>query len=66
MPFRTKPSEYNWLILISTAWGHFAETLLELFMYVQFAQELVSEASSLYKFLDKMNFLQAGSLLETS
>lgn len=35
-------------------------------MYVQFAQELVSEASSLYKFLDKMNFLQAGSLLETS
>lgn len=51
---------------MSTAWGHFAETSLELFKCVQFTQGLISEASFLYKTLDKMSFLQTISLLEAS
>lgn len=51
---------------MSTALGHFAETSLDLLMYVQFTQGLISDSSSLYKILDKMNFLQAILLLEAS
>lgn len=51
---------------MSTPWGHFAETSLVLDMHGQFTQGLLSQIPSLYKFSEKMSFVQAISLLEVS